>query len=182
MDMYDDRLDGKDMMARAILFVCLGNICRSPLAEGVLRHLLEERGLAGRFVLDSAGLGHWHEGEPPDLRARRVAAEHGIDITAQRARRIGPDDFTRFDLILAMDRSVLGSLQRLAPPDKRQRLHLFLDFALGRPEDVPDPYHGDSQCFLDVYRMIREASLALAEKLAERVASDAPSGQASSIT
>ncbi|WP_084636946.1 low molecular weight protein-tyrosine-phosphatase [Mesorhizobium sp. WSM3626] len=163
----------------SILLVCLGNICRSPLAEGVLRAVLSERGYGGDIVLDSAATGGWEVGSAPDPRSIAVASRHGIDISRQRARKIVPEDFHRFDLIFGMDRSNVRDLKALAAV--RDRIHLFLDFAEGRPRDVPDPYYEDREAFASVYRMIREASEALATRLATRV-STPDSGQASSTT
>ncbi|TGQ77459.1 low molecular weight phosphotyrosine protein phosphatase [Mesorhizobium sp. M8A.F.Ca.ET.207.01.1.1] len=163
----------------SILFVCLGNICRSPLAEGVLRAVLAERGYGGDMVLDSAATSGWEVGSAPDPRSIAVATSHGIDLSGQRARRITPADFHRFDLILGMDRSNVADLKALAPAAVRDRVHLFLEFAEGEPRDVPDPYYEDQEAFASVYRMIREASEALATRLAARV-STPDSGQASS--
>ncbi|BCH29994.1 protein-tyrosine-phosphatase [Mesorhizobium sp. L-8-10] len=146
----------------SILFVCLGNICRSPLAEGIFRAVAEEGGRGHEFRIDSAGTGGWHAGSAPDPRSIAIAGRHGIDISGQKARRVRPDDFRHFDLILGMDRSNVEELKRLAPADSPGRVHLFLDYALGRDSDVPDPYYGGSEGFADVYRMIREASEALA--------------------
>jgi protein-tyrosine phosphatase len=162
---------------KSILFVCLGNICRSPLAEGVFGQVLRERGLS--LKLDSAGTRAWHVGSPPDPRSIEVARRFGIDIGAQRARRIAPEDFDDFDLILAMDETNLAELRALAPENKR--IHLFLGYATGRAEEVPDPYYGVDGGFTAVYHMIRDASDMLVEKLALR-ASAPISGQASSIT
>ena len=163
----------------AILFVCLGNICRSPLAEGVFRAVAAERKLGHRFLLGSAGTGGWHAGEPPDPRSIAVAARHGIDIAAQRAREVMPADFARFDLVLGMDGATVNILKAQAPDGARARTAQFLEFAgLGR-SDVPDPYYGGLEGFDTVYRMIREASEALLAKLCAR-ADSAPSGQASS--
>lgn len=150
----------------AILFVCLGNICRSPLAEGVFGAVVEERRQAHRFVLDSAGTGDWHAGEAPDPRSMAVAARYGIDISGQSARRVAERDFSRFDLILGMDRSNVQNLRRIAPAEAHGRIHLYLDYALGTMRDVPDPYCGDADGFEKVYRMIREASEALSTRLA----------------
>jgi protein-tyrosine phosphatase len=164
---------------KSILFVCLGNICRSPLAEGVFRAVLAERGLGRDILLDSAATSGWEVGSAPDPRSMAIAVHHGIDISAQRARRITPQDFHRFDLILGMDRSNVRDLKALAPAVIRDRVHLFLDFAEGKPRDVPDPYYDGEDAFAEVYRMIREASEALATRLAGR-ASVLDSGQASS--
>lgn len=165
----------------SILFVCLGNICRSPLAEGVFRAVLAEKSIGAGFELDSAGTGAWHVGWPPDPRSIAVAARNGIDISSQRARRVSAPDFSRFDLLLGMDRSNVEDLRAMAPSHETDRIHLFLDFASGGKRDVPDPYHGGADGFGDVYRMIRVASEALAAKFEAR-ASTRVSGQASSIT
>ncbi|OBQ63410.1 low molecular weight protein-tyrosine-phosphatase [Mesorhizobium erdmanii] len=161
----------------SILFVCLGNICRSPLAEGVFRAVWAERGRGRDMVLDSAATSGWEVGSAPDQRSIAIALRHGIDISGQRARKVRPEDFSRFDLILGMDRSNVADLKTLAPA--RDRVHLFLEFAHGQARDVPDPYYEDQQAFAEVYRMIREASEALATRLAAR-ASVPDSGQASS--
>lgn len=164
---------------KSILFVCLGNICRSPLAEGVFASVLQEKRLSEFFELDSAGTGGWHAGSAPDPRSVAIAASHGIDISGQKARKVTAGDFSRFDLILGMDQSNVEELQRLAPADARDRIHLFLEFADGKVRDVPDPYYGGPDGFAAVYRMIREASDVLSNRLAERV-SVPSSGQASS--
>lgn len=165
----------------SILFVCLGNICRSPLAEGVLRSVAEECGMGGRMAIDSAGTGGWHQGSAPDPRSIAIAARYGIDIAGQKARKVRPDDFERFDLILGMDRSNTDDLRVLAPAHAKDRVHLFLEFANGKAGEVPDPYYGGPDGFADVYRMIRDASGALADRLGWR-ASAPLSGQASSMT
>lgn len=161
----------------SILFVCLGNICRSPLAEGVFRAVLAERGRGRDMLLDSAATSGWEVGSAPDPRSIAVALRHGIDISGQRARKVTPQDFSRFDLILGMDRSNVADLKALAPAG--DRVHLFLEFAHGQARDVPDPYYDGPEAFAEVYRMIREASEALATRLAAR-ASLPDSGQASS--
>ena len=166
----------------SVLFICLGNICRSPLAEGVFRNALAERGLEDAFEIDSAGLGDWHVGQPPDPRSIAVAERHGIDISGQVCRQVCPQDFVRFDLVFGMDRENVRRLRLLAPEEASARIHLFLHYALGRPEDVPDPFFEGEESFLAVYRMIREASEALAARLADRVGSVRSNGQASSIT
>jgi protein-tyrosine phosphatase len=166
----------------AILFVCLGNICRSPLAEGIFRSVLEERGLESAFEIDSAALGDWHVGSPPDPRSVSIASRFGIDISGQRARQVSAADFTRFDVIFGMDRDNVRRLRQLAPEEARNRIHLFLDYALGRTEEVPDPYYEGEESFAAVYRTIRDASEALATRLAGRAGSVRSSGQASSTT
>lgn len=161
----------------SILFVCLGNICRSPLAEGVFRAVLVERGRD--MVLDSAATGGWNLGEAPDPRSVAIAVRHGIDISGQRARKVRPEDFSRFDLILGMDRQNVRDLRAMAPVAAHERIHLLAEFAQGKTRDVPDPYYDGQEAFASVYRMIREASEALAKLLEER-ASAPDSGQASS--
>ncbi len=156
-----------DGPVRSILFVCLGNICRSPLAEGVFRAVLAERGMEAAFAVDSAGTGGWHAGSAPDPRSVAVAMHHGIDITGQKARKVTLADFDDYDLILGMDRSNVDDLRRLAPAESTGRIELFLGLATGRMKDVPDPYYGGDDGFLDVYRMIREASEALVERLVD---------------
>lgn len=150
-----------------VLFVCLGNICRSPLAEGVFADVLKERGLRDQYRIDSAGTGGWHVGSAPDPRSIAVAQKHGIDISGQKTRKVRPEDFSEFDLILGMDRSNIEDLLLVAGPAK-DRVRLFLEYTLGARRDVPDPYYGGPGGFDNVYGMIREASEALVEKLEAR--------------
>lgn len=150
----------------AILFVCLGNICRSPLAEGVLRDRAARAGRADRLVISSAGTGAWHVGKRPDPRSIEVAARHGIDLTGQRARQVDVEDFSRFSLILAMDDSNLRDLQDLrarAPATAGARVRRFLD------RDVPDPYYGGPGGFEAVYDMLAEGCDRLLLSLFDRV-------------
>jgi protein-tyrosine phosphatase len=134
-----------------ILFVCLGNICRSPTAEGVFRDMLMREGLGGNPALvevDSAGTAEWHVGNPPDGRAIKAAAKRGIDISGCRARRVGREDFFAFDYLLAMDRSNLEALEGARPRKAKSRLGLFLDYAPQLAiKDVPDPYYGGPHQF-----------------------------------
>lgn len=153
------------MKPTAILFVCLGNICRSPLAEGILRHLAWEQGCAHALVIASAGTGGWHIGDPPDLRSIAVADKYGIDISRQRGRKIAEADFEQFDLILGMDRSNVAALKGLAPARHLQKIRLFSDYATGRSADVPDPYHGGQADFETVYSMLFEGCSALLGRL-----------------
>jgi protein-tyrosine phosphatase len=169
-----------DRPPASILFVCLGNICRSPLAEGVFRSVIESRGAGNKVFVDSAGTGGWHQGSKPDPRSIAIAARYGIDISGQKARKIQLDDFEQFDLILGMDRSNTQDLKALAPTQTRDRVHLFLEFANGRTSEVPDPYYGGPDGFADVYRMIRDASEGLADRLGWRVSAPLR-GQASSM-
>lgn len=141
-------------MHHAVLFVCLGNICRSPLAEGVFRNLVEEAGLTERFTLDSAGTGAWHVGNPPDPRSIAIAAVHGIDISTQRARQVSKEDFERFDTIVAMDADNLSALMtqvEARPGAAIADLRLLLNEP---PADVPDPYYGGRDGFENVYQLV----------------------------
>lgn len=148
-----------------ILFVCAGNICRSPLAEGIFRHLANKADRAGEFEIDSAGTGGWHQGQRPDRRSIAAAAGHGIDISGQRARRIASADFGGFDLILAMDQDNLKNLRKAAPADALGKLHLFNALALGSNKDIPDPYYGDREDFEMVYTMLLAGCSALLPKV-----------------
>lgn len=142
-----------------ILFVCAGNTCRSPMAEGVLRHLLEARGLSGRATVDSAGTHARRAGRPPDPRAQQVAAEHGIDLSGLRARAVAPEDFARFDRALAMDRQNLAYLERMRPEGAACRLDLMLSFAPGATgDDVSDPYSGGPDDYRAAFALIRRAA------------------------
>ncbi|HVK32284.1 MAG TPA: low molecular weight protein-tyrosine-phosphatase [Burkholderiaceae bacterium] len=143
--------------------VCLGNICRSPTAEAVLRHKLAAAGLDGHVEVDSAGTGDWHVGDPPDARSQRHAARRGYDLSALRGRRVSEADFERFDLILAMDEDNLADLERLRPDGGRAELRLFA----GRP--VPDPYAGGPAGFEQVLDLVEAASEVLARDLARRL-------------
>lgn len=150
-----------------LCFVCLGNICRSPIGEGVMRHLLREAGLAGAVEVDSAGTAGYHAGELPDSRARAAARRFGVEV-AGRARRFERGDFERFDYVLAMDRSNFDDLAELAPsPQARKKLHLLRSFDAASPEgaSVPDPYYGGDEDFDDVVRICLVACGALLERL-----------------
>lgn len=165
------------MVARSIpsiLFVCTGNICRSPLAEGVFRHLAEQHGLADA-LFDSAGLGSWHAGEPPHRRSIDIAARHGIFIGDQVCRQIVPADFARFDVILGMDNGHVAALQRQKTDGSMASIALFSQFCIGTKADVPDPYYGTLRDYERVYGMIRAAGEAWFGMMGS-----ASSGQASS--
>ncbi len=145
-----------------VLFVCLGNICRSPTAEGVLRHMLAEEAPHLSVDIDSAGTADYHIGSAPDLRSQRAAMRRGIDLSGLRARQVAPDDFERFDLILAMDRQNLRALEALRPRTSKARLKLFMEYA-GRPGcvELPDPYGGDAEDFELVLDLAAAASRGL---------------------
>ncbi len=149
-----------------VLFVCLGNICRSPTAHGVFASMVEERGLSSVIEVDSCGTGGWHVGSPPDRRAVAEAAARGYDLSPLRARQFHPVDFQRFDFILAMDHSNLADLQALRPRQFAGHLGLFLDFAPRRKErEVPDPYYGGDDGFAHVLDLVEEASLGLLQEI-----------------
>jgi protein-tyrosine phosphatase len=149
-----------------ILFVCLGNICRSPTAEGVLRHLLAEERPGLGVDVDSAGTGDYHLGGPPDIRSQSAAKRRGIDLGGLSARQVNRRDFDDFDLILAMDRKNLRDLEAMKPARCRAQLQLFLEYA-GEPgtSEVPDPYTGDARDFEHVLDVVTAASRRLIEKL-----------------
>ena len=150
---------------RRVLFVCLGNICRSPTGEGVLRRLAAERGLGEAVEIDSAGTGAWHVGEAADARMRQAASRRGYEL-ASRARQVREGDFHHFDLVVAMDRANLGELCALRPDGARAELRLFSDFLpAGSPEDVPDPYYGGPQGFDRVLDLIEEGAEAILDHL-----------------
>jgi protein-tyrosine phosphatase len=150
------------MAKHRLLFVCLGNICRSPMAEGVFRRVAEEEGLLHRFEIDSAGLGDWHVGQAPDTRAQSAARKRGIDISDQSARQVTGADYDRFDLILAMDGSNFEELAQLAPKAARYKVRRFLDFApQAETKDVPDPFYGGSAGFDHALDLIEAASRGL---------------------
>ncbi|MBV6416119.1 MAG: Low molecular weight protein-tyrosine-phosphatase YfkJ [Steroidobacteraceae bacterium] len=150
-----------------ILFVCLGNICRSPTAEGVFRALALREAPELVVTADSAGTAGYHVGEPPDHRSLAAARRHGYDLSAHRARRIGPQDFARFDLLLAMDASNLADLDALAPREAQGRIRLLLEFApdAGRL-DVPDPYYGTAPDFDLVVDLVERGARGLLAALA----------------
>lgn len=146
----------------SILLVCMGNICRSPTAEGVLRALVEREGLDAWLEIDSAGTHGYHVGEPPDERAHRAAMRRGYDLSQLRARRVSDADFVRFDRILAMDMDNLSLLERACPAEHRHKLGLFLEYAASFDDrEVPDPYYGDGDGFERVLDLIEDAARGL---------------------
>jgi protein-tyrosine phosphatase len=156
------------MSGPGVLFVCLGNICRSPLAEAAFRQEMAQRGL--ELVVDSAGTGDWHVGKPPDRRAQAEALRHGIDISAYRARQVSPRDFHKFTHIIALDHQNLADLRAIAPPGAGASLTLLLDHVAGMEgQAVADPYFGDATGFTATWRQVSLAAEALAEIFAGRV-------------
>lgn len=149
-----------------VLFVCSGNICRSPTAEGIFAELLRREGLEGRIETDSAGTHGYHAGECPDARAMAAARDRGIDLGHLRAREVSHDDFRRFDLVLAMDKGHFRQLKRLCPPGEERRLRMFMSFApdYGAPE-VFDPYYGGESGFDEVFEMCEAGSRGLLEHI-----------------
>lgn len=142
-----------------VLFVCMGNICRSPTAEGVFTHLVEQQGTRERFLIDSAGTHAYHVGEQPDTRAQQTARQRGIDLSYIRARKFSHNDFDMFDHILAMDIDNFEILLDACPPEHRDKIKLFLDYAPQREErDVPDPYYGGQNGFEHVFDLVEDAS------------------------
>jgi protein-tyrosine phosphatase len=160
------KTEPKPLAARRVLFVCMGNICRSPTAEGVFRKLLDERAPGLDVQVDSAGTHAYHVGEPPDPRAQRAALRRGVDLSAQRARRVTEQDFTHFELVLAMDEQNHATLLEICPVEQRGRVRLLLEFAphLGHNE-VPDPYYGGSNGFEHVLDLVEEAAVGVLEHL-----------------
>ncbi|HNQ03769.1 MAG TPA: low molecular weight protein-tyrosine-phosphatase [Thiobacillaceae bacterium] len=143
----------------SILLVCMGNICRSPTAEGVLRDKLADAGLLDKVRLDSAGTHDYHVGKPPDRRAQEAAGRRGYDLSSLRARQVGIGDFLEFDLILAMDEDNYQNLLRVCPEPHRHKVRLFLSFSRQyADQEVPDPYYGGSQGFDQVLDMVEDAA------------------------
>lgn len=149
-----------------VLFVCLGNICRSPLAEGVFRSLVEEAGLSDKFEIDSAGTGSWHVGERPDSRAAMVAREHGVELDC-RARQVTAKDFHDFDYVIAMDRENLRALERMASSSAGDaEVHLLREYDPDpEGEEVPDPYYGGVSGFENVYQIVTRSCEGLLTRL-----------------
>ena len=152
----------------SVLFVCMGNICRSPTAEGVFRRVVEEAELAHLIEVDSAGTHAYHVGEPPDRRAREAAGRRGYSLEELRARKVQGVDFERFDYVLAMDRLNLHMLADQAGDDYRDRVQLFLEFGNAAEQEVPDPYYGGAAGFELVLDLVEEASRGLLESIRSR--------------
>jgi len=159
-------------MKKRVLFVCLGNICRSPTADAVFRTLVKQAGLTDRIEVDSAGTGDWHIGHAPDERARQAAESRGYSMEGLRARQVTSQDFERFDAILAMDRANLIDLRKLSPPDYHHKIRLFMDYASEYGvREVPDPYYGGDEGFYHVLELVESASQHLIEELKEQLCS-----------
>jgi protein-tyrosine phosphatase len=152
-----------------VLFVCMGNICRSPTAEAVFRHYVENAGLSERILIDSAGTHDYHIGDPPDLRAQRAAQQRGYDMSKLRGRQVEENDFRRFDYVLAMDKANLAILKRIAPPGSDTQAELFLEYARHHAErEVPDPYYGVTDGFERVLDMVEDAAEGLLHEISQR--------------
>lgn len=148
-----------------VLMVCLGNICRSPMAEGVLRMRIQEAGLAAKVRVDSAATGRSHQGHPPDERAIACAGRHGVDISAQRARTLVTEDFTEFDVILCADRTILHDARIRKPRMARADVGLMMEWSgLGR-KDVPDPYYGDPRDFERAWKLVDAVATGVVERI-----------------
>lgn len=153
-----------------VLFVCMGNICRSPTAEGVFSHKVEAEGLLEMIETDSAGTHAYHVGNPPDLRSQECAQRRGIELGHLRARKATAQDFHEFDYVLAMDSDNYSDLESICPSGQEHKLKLFLEYAPQlRIRDVPDPYYGGANGFERVFDMVEEASLGLLEAIKKQL-------------
>ena len=155
----------EDKAKTSVLFVCMGNICRSPTAEGVFRHIVRQSGVAGQLEIDSAGTHAYHVGEQPDRRSQAAASRRGYKLGDIRARRVSTADFERFDLILAMDKLNLVTLRDMADESDHDKIRLFLEYASGPENEVPDPYYGGATGFEHVLDLVEEASKELLASL-----------------
>lgn len=157
-------------MIYRVLLVCMGNVCRSPTAEVVLRVFIKNNNLGGKVEVDSAGTHGYHVGEAPDGRTQRAAAVRGYNLSQVRARKVARQDLDYFDLILAMDKSNLDNLQRMASPEQRQKLKLFMEYSKNYDDDeVPDPYYGLGHGFDLVLDMVEDASKGLVDELKSKL-------------
>ena len=158
-----------DIKTVSVVFVCMGNICRSPTAEGVFRHVVHVNNLQDVIKIDSAGTHAYHIGESPDSRSQATAKSRGVDLSAQRARKVESNDFDRFDYVIAMDRSNYENLKVLATTEQQKRLHLFMSFTQDWDDDeVPDPYYGAGDGFTTVFDMVQSASEGLLEAIIKK--------------
>lgn len=152
-----------------VIFICMGNICRSPTAEAVFRHYVEQEGLDHGIHIDSAGTHDYHIGDAPDGRTQRAASQRGYDMSRLRGRQVEAGDFARFDYVLAMDEANLSILQRLRPRDAESHLGLFLEFAEKHDErEVPDPYYGGAQGFEHVLDLVEDAAKGLLKHIKQQ--------------
>jgi len=154
-----------EVLKTRVLFVCMGNICRSPTAEGVFRHFVNEAGLDKLITADSAGTHAYHIGEPPDRRATAAAERRGVSLSEIRARRVSDSDFEDFDYVIAMDEENRMRLLEQAPEEHQGKVQLFLNFIEGSETEVPDPYYGGAAGFERVLDLVEEASRGLLETL-----------------
>lgn len=149
-----------------VLFVCMGNICRSPMAEGVFHKLVQEAGLENQVTIDSAGTHSYHVGDAPDQRAQATLRDRGIDISGLRGRQVADPDFKQFDYIVAMDTANLNNLKRRAPFDYQDKIRLMLSYSRKFPNlDVPDPYFGGTEGFGEVLKMVEDAGQGLLKEI-----------------
>ena len=156
-----------------VLFVCMGNICRSPTAEGVFRRQVVAAGLSDMIVIDSAGTHDYHIGKPPDNRAQQAALKRGYDLSGLRGRQVAPRDFQEFDYILAMDADNLSYLQKNCPQQQQHKLNLLMEFSENFSQrKVPDPYYGGAQGFENVLDMVEDAATGLLQKIQSRKSGD----------
>lgn len=156
-----------------VLFVCMGNICRSPTAEGVFRRQVVAAGLSDMIVIDSAGTHDYHIGKPPDNRAQQAALKRGYDLSGLRGRQVALRDFQEFDYILAMDTDNLSYLQKNCPQQQQHKLNLLMEFSENFSQrKVPDPYYGGAQGFENVLDMVEDAATGLLQKIQSRKSGD----------
>ena len=159
----------KDRRKVKVLFVCMGNICRSPTAHGVFRKLVEDAGLAEMIEIDSAGTHAYHVGEPPDSRAQSTAQSRGIDLSDLRARKALAEDFDYYDYVLAMDQDNYHGLSAICPPGQERKIGLLMDYAVQmRIREVPDPYYGGNRGFEQVFDMVEAAAGGLLNDIRRR--------------
>lgn len=151
-----------------VLFICMGNICRSPTAEGVFHDKVKQEHLDDKIFIDSAGTHAYHVGNPPDERAQQAALKRNIDLSGQRARRVDVSDFSAFDYIIAMDESNKEDLLAICPEGYADRVYLFLDFANSEETEVPDPYYGQGRGFENVLNLVEDASAGLLKHIQEK--------------
>ena len=155
------------MALHKILFVCMGNICRSPTAEGVFSKLVNSREMQSDFEIDSAGTGDWHTGNPPDSRAQQAALVRGIDLSSLRARQVEPEDIVYYDLVIAMDNDNLSRLKSMSQPADQHKVKLLLEYGTSNESEVPDPYYGGEHGFDIALDLIEDACQGLLDSLAD---------------